>query len=93
MDALELPAGATTGAGASPIEVETIYVLHASAPVYYPAPDGATYCNQATCTHAHPDTPAGREAAEACGESLRRIIRSGRLPKWATLASPIGGPR
>lgn len=82
-----LPAGTTSGR--TNIEFEKVYVLHATAPAYYPAPDGGSYYNTATCIHAHPDTQKGKEAAEECAERLARIIATGRLPKWATLAYPL----
>lgn len=82
-----LPAGTTSGR--TNVETETVYVFHACAPVYYPAPGGGTYCNHATCTHNHQDTLAGHEAAEECAARLARIIESGRLPSWATLSNPL----
>lgn len=84
---MQLPANTTSGRNQT--QYEKIFVLHGSAPVYYPAPGGGTYCNHATCTHNHPDSEAGRNAARECGERLARIIESGRLPKWATLSNPI----
>lgn len=82
-----LPTGTTSGR--TSVEEEKVFFLHGSAPVYYPAPGGATFCNNATCTHRHPDTNAGRDDAEQCGARLARIIASGRLPRWATLSNPI----
>lgn len=78
-----LPAGTTSGT--TRVESEVVYIYHGTAPVYYPAPGGGTYCNTATCVHDH-ETPA---PAEACSETLARVIASGRLPKWATLSNPI----
>ena len=88
-----LPTGTTSGR--TSVESEVVYVLHGSAPVYFPAPEGGQYCNTATCTHTHPDTREGKEAAVECSERLARIIASGRLPKWASLAQPLprGGER
>jgi hypothetical protein len=84
---MNLPTG--TSSGRTNVEYEKVYVLHATAPVYYPAPNGATYCNTATCTHKHSDTDAGRIATEECAARLARIIATGRLPLWATLSNPI----
>lgn len=84
---IALPTG--TSSGRTTVEEEKVFFLHGSAPVYYPAPGGGTYCNSATCTHRHPDTLAGRHDAEACGARLARIIETGRLPRWATLSNPI----
>lgn len=83
----KLPEGTTSGMTTT--DWERRYVLHATAPVYYPAPDGASYCNNATCTHDHPDTEAGLEQTKQCAERLARIIRSGRLPVWAKLQYPL----
>jgi hypothetical protein len=84
---MRLPQNASSGR--TTVEYEKRYVLHAEAPVYYPAPDGATYTNSATCKHDHPDTDKGREATEECAARLARIIGSGRLPDWATLTYPL----
>lgn len=84
---MRLPENTTTGF--TKVEAEKRYVHHASAPVYYPAPGGGVYCNAAVCTHDHPDTNEGYTAAEECAERLARIIAQGRLPKWATLVSPL----
>lgn len=85
---MRLPAGTTSGRGLE-VEYEKVFVLHATVNVYHPAPDGASYTNTATCTHRHPDTEKGRADTEGCAASLRRIIDSGRLPKWATLTYPL----
>ena len=84
---MRLPENTTSGS--TRVVTETVFVYHGSAPVYYPAPGGATYCNTATCTHKHPDTTEGARAAEACSDRLARIIESGRLPDWATLSNPL----
>ena len=89
MTSTTLPAGTTSGSYGTRPTPETRTVYHGSAPVYYPAPGGGSFCNTATCTHDHPDTTEGYAAAEECSARLARIIESGRLPKWATLAMPI----
>ena len=86
---MRLPENTTSGQ--TRVEYVPVLVLHATAPVYHPAPEGGSYCNTATCTHDHPDTPTGRRVAEECAARLARIIESGRLPEWATLAYPVGG--
>lgn len=86
---MNLPAN-TTSSTFTQVDTETRHVYHATAPVYYPAPGGATYVNSATCTHDHPDTREGWQAAQECATRLARIIqRDKRIPKWATLALPI----
>lgn len=84
---MKLPTNTTSGM--TNVEVEKVFYLHGSAPVYYPAPGGGTYCNSARCTHRHPDTREGSEAARQCSDKLARIISSGRLPAWAELTAPI----
>lgn len=82
-----LPTGTTSGM--TQRQTETRYVFHGWAPVYYPAPNGGSYCNGATCTHDHPDTEKGIRESEECAERLARIIATGRLPQWAKLDAPI----
>lgn len=85
----KLPHDVSSSTYSARFETETRYVYHASAGVYYPAPDGATYTNSATCTHDHLDW----RDAEDCAQRLVRIINSGRVPKWATLTYPIPAER
>jgi hypothetical protein len=82
-----LPTGTTSGQ--TKTEYERIYVLHASVPVYSPAPGGGDYCTTATCIHNHADTVKGRMAAKDCADRLARFVAKGRLPQWARLAAPL----
>jgi len=85
---MNLPAGTTTGR--TSIEYKPVYILHAEAPVYYPAEDGlGSYCNTAVCTHQHPDTAQGKASADRCAARLARMIAKGTLPAWARLTNPI----
>ncbi len=86
---MKLPENTTSSQ--SYYEVEIVRYYHATVPVYYPAPDGGSYCNTATCTHRHADKVGGFAEITECGERLAGIIATGRLPKWATLSDPIAG--